>query len=80
MLLYLFMWAYIISKSTQLYHLLCKPFNHRLSGCLVSKKGFEALGLALESNPLHLRELDLSYNHPSEAELSRLSKRTKTAY
>ncbi|XP_055013552.1 E3 ubiquitin-protein ligase Midline-1-like [Boleophthalmus pectinirostris] len=38
--------------------------NRRLSGCLVSERGGAALASALSSAPSHLRELDLSYNHP----------------
>ncbi|XP_055084435.1 NACHT, LRR and PYD domains-containing protein 14-like [Periophthalmus magnuspinnatus] len=36
----------------------------RLSGCLVSERGRAALASALGSASSHLRELDLSYNHP----------------
>ncbi|KAK5608178.1 hypothetical protein CRENBAI_003087 [Crenichthys baileyi] len=39
----------------------------RLSGCLITKEGFAALASALTLNQGHLRELDLSYNHPGEA-------------
>ncbi|XP_030209059.1 NLR family CARD domain-containing protein 3-like, partial [Gadus morhua] len=35
-----------------------------LSGCLVTQEGCASLASALSSNPSHLRELDLSYNHP----------------
>ncbi|XP_035474273.1 ribonuclease inhibitor-like [Scophthalmus maximus] len=35
-----------------------------LSGCLVTEEGCASLASALSSNPSHLRELDLSYNHP----------------
>ncbi|KAJ0039355.1 hypothetical protein NL108_017367 [Boleophthalmus pectinirostris] len=38
----------------------------RLSGCLVSEEGCASLASALRSNPSHLRELDLSYNHPGD--------------
>nr|QHQ71243.1 NLR-C5 [Scophthalmus maximus] len=34
-----------------------------LSGCLVTEEGCASLASALSSNPSHLRELDLSYNH-----------------
>ncbi|XP_042338468.1 ribonuclease inhibitor-like, partial [Plectropomus leopardus] len=44
-----------------------------LSGCLVSEEGCAALASALSSNPSHLRELDLSYNHPGDSGLKRLS-------
>ncbi|XP_058644181.1 NLR family CARD domain-containing protein 3-like [Onychostoma macrolepis] len=36
----------------------------RLSGCMVTEEGCGYLSSALCSNPSHLRELDLSYNHP----------------
>ncbi|XP_050956934.1 stonustoxin subunit alpha, partial [Labeo rohita] len=36
----------------------------RLSGCMVTEKGCRYVFSALSSNPSHLRELDLSYNHP----------------
>ncbi|XP_026064691.1 NACHT, LRR and PYD domains-containing protein 3 isoform X2 [Carassius auratus] len=39
----------------------------RLSGCMVTEDGCAALASALSSNPSHLRELDLSYNHPGES-------------
>ncbi|XP_052447466.1 NLR family CARD domain-containing protein 3 isoform X1 [Carassius gibelio] len=39
----------------------------RLSGCMVTEEGCGYLSLALSSNPSHLRELDLSYNHPGLA-------------
>ncbi|XP_042576953.1 ribonuclease inhibitor-like [Cyprinus carpio] len=35
----------------------------RLSGCMVTDEGCCYLASALSSNPSHLRELDLSYNH-----------------
>ncbi|XP_033505304.2 uncharacterized protein LOC117271263 [Epinephelus lanceolatus] len=38
-----------------------------LSGCMVSEEGCVALASALKSNPSHLRELDLSYNHPGDS-------------
>ncbi|XP_048048195.1 NACHT, LRR and PYD domains-containing protein 12-like [Megalobrama amblycephala] len=38
----------------------------RLSGCMVTEKGCCYLASALSSNPSHLRELDLSYNHPGK--------------
>ncbi|XP_029002198.1 NLR family CARD domain-containing protein 3-like [Betta splendens] len=44
----------------------CALETLRLSGCLITEKGFESLASALSSNPSHLRELDLSYNHPGE--------------
>ncbi|XP_055361660.1 NLR family CARD domain-containing protein 3-like [Betta splendens] len=38
-----------------------------LSGCLVTEEGCASLASALSSNPSHLRELDLSYNHPGDS-------------
>ncbi|KAI2643084.1 Stonustoxin subunit beta [Labeo rohita] len=38
----------------------------RLSGCMVTEEGCGYLSSALSSNPSHLIELDLSYNHPGE--------------
>ncbi|XP_055362857.1 NACHT, LRR and PYD domains-containing protein 3-like [Betta splendens] len=42
----------------------CQLETLRLSGCLVTEEGCASLTSALSSNPSHLRELDLSYNHP----------------
>ncbi|CAM4453401.1 unnamed protein product [Leuciscus chuanchicus] len=39
----------------------------RLSGCMVTEEGCGYVSSALSSNPSHLRELDLSYNHPGES-------------
>ena len=39
----------------------------RLSGCLITEEGCTSLASALSSNPSHLRELDLSYNHPGDS-------------
>ncbi|KAL0147068.1 hypothetical protein M9458_057592, partial [Cirrhinus mrigala] len=38
-----------------------------LSGCMVTEDGCRYVSSALSSNPSHLRELDLSYNHPGES-------------
>ncbi|XP_034077148.1 NLR family CARD domain-containing protein 3-like [Gymnodraco acuticeps] len=40
----------------------CELKTLRLSGCLITEEGCDALASVL--NPSHLRELDLSYNHP----------------
>lgn len=45
---------------------LCNSCGIRLSGCLITEEGCAALAYALNCNPSHLRELDLSYNHPGE--------------
>uniref|UniRef100_A0AAV2IW28 FISNA domain-containing protein n=1 Tax=Knipowitschia caucasica TaxID=637954 RepID=A0AAV2IW28_KNICA len=42
----------------------CGLHTLRLSGCLISERGGAALASALSPAPSHLRELDLSYNHP----------------
>uniref|UniRef100_A0A674D151 NACHT domain-containing protein n=2 Tax=Salmo trutta TaxID=8032 RepID=A0A674D151_SALTR len=44
----------------------CKLHILGLSGCLVTEEGCAALSSALRSNPSHLKELDLSYNHPGD--------------
>ncbi|XP_010789184.1 neoverrucotoxin subunit alpha-like, partial [Notothenia coriiceps] len=51
----------------------CELENLRLSGCLVTKEGCASLASALSSNPSHLRELDLSYNHPGDSGVNLLS-------
>ncbi|XP_073699741.1 stonustoxin subunit alpha-like [Garra rufa] len=48
-------------------HTNINTFCFRLSHCLVTVEGCAALASALSSNPSHLRELDLSYNHPGES-------------
>ncbi|XP_077942494.1 protein NLRC3-like isoform X1 [Gasterosteus aculeatus] len=45
----------------------------RLSGCLITEKGCASLASALSANPSHLRELDLSYNHPGDSGVELLS-------
>ncbi|CAI5657266.1 unnamed protein product [Oreochromis niloticus] len=44
-----------------------------LSGCLITEEGCTSLASALSSNPSHLRELDLSYNHPGNSGVKLLS-------
>uniref|UniRef100_A0A3B4WQJ1 SPRY-associated domain-containing protein n=1 Tax=Seriola lalandi dorsalis TaxID=1841481 RepID=A0A3B4WQJ1_SERLL len=51
----------------------CRLETLRLSGCQVTEKGCSSLALALRSNPSHLRELDLSYNHPGDSGVKLLS-------
>uniref|UniRef100_A0A3Q0RVF7 SPRY-associated domain-containing protein n=1 Tax=Amphilophus citrinellus TaxID=61819 RepID=A0A3Q0RVF7_AMPCI len=53
----------------------CKLETLSLSGCLITGEGCSSLTSALSSNPSHLRELDLSYNHPGEAGKKLLSAR-----
>uniref|UniRef100_A0A8C7LBF2 NACHT, LRR and PYD domains-containing protein 12-like n=1 Tax=Oncorhynchus kisutch TaxID=8019 RepID=A0A8C7LBF2_ONCKI len=53
----------------------CKLETLRLSGCLVTEEGCVSLVSALRSNPSHLRELDLSYNHPGDSGVRLLSTR-----
>ncbi|XP_029918713.1 NACHT, LRR and PYD domains-containing protein 12-like [Myripristis murdjan] len=45
----------------------------RLSGCLLTEEGCVSVASALSSNPSHLRELDLSYNHPGDSGVKLLS-------
>ncbi|XP_043119202.1 NACHT, LRR and PYD domains-containing protein 5-like [Puntigrus tetrazona] len=45
----------------------------KLSGCMVTEEGCCYLASALSSNPSHLRELDLSYNHPGKSLVKLLS-------
>ncbi|XP_066531641.1 butyrophilin subfamily 1 member A1-like, partial [Hoplias malabaricus] len=51
----------------------CKLETLRLSGCLITVEGCSFLALALKSNPSHLRELDLTCNHPEESGERQLS-------
>ncbi|XP_051254866.1 NLR family CARD domain-containing protein 3-like isoform X2 [Dicentrarchus labrax] len=52
---------------------LCTLETLRLSGCLISEEGCASLASALSFNPSHLRELDLSYNHPGDSGVKLLS-------
>ncbi|XP_040904388.1 ribonuclease inhibitor-like, partial [Toxotes jaculatrix] len=51
----------------------CTLETLRLSGCLITEEGCASLASALSSNPSHLRELDLSYNHPGDSGVKLLS-------
>ncbi|XP_049322640.1 LOW QUALITY PROTEIN: NLR family CARD domain-containing protein 3 [Astyanax mexicanus] len=53
----------------------CKLQILRLSGCMITEKGFSSLASALSSNPYHLKELDLTFNHPEESGVKLLSAR-----
>uniref|UniRef100_A0A3B1JDE0 B30.2/SPRY domain-containing protein n=1 Tax=Astyanax mexicanus TaxID=7994 RepID=A0A3B1JDE0_ASTMX len=55
----------------------CKLQILRLSGCMITDKGCCSLASALVSNPSHLKELDLTYNHPGESGVKLLSARLK---
>ncbi|XP_052381095.1 NACHT, LRR and PYD domains-containing protein 12-like isoform X2 [Oncorhynchus keta] len=52
---------------------ICKLETLRLSLCGVTEKGCAYLASALRSNPSHLKELDLSYNHPGDSGVKLLS-------
>ncbi|XP_036378002.1 NACHT, LRR and PYD domains-containing protein 3-like [Megalops cyprinoides] len=51
----------------------CKLETLRLSGCQITERGCGYLASVLHSNPSHLRELDLSYNHPGDSGVRALS-------
>ncbi|XP_077952880.1 protein NLRC3-like isoform X2 [Gasterosteus aculeatus] len=51
----------------------CELETLRLTGCLITEEGCASLASALSSNPSHLRELDLSYNHPGGSGVKLLS-------
>ncbi|XP_039539911.1 NACHT, LRR and PYD domains-containing protein 12 isoform X1 [Pimephales promelas] len=55
----------------------CQLEMLRLSGCMVTEEGCGYMCSALSSNPSHLRELDLSYNHPGESGVKLLSDKLK---
>ncbi|XP_030011402.1 NACHT, LRR and PYD domains-containing protein 3-like isoform X1 [Sphaeramia orbicularis] len=66
--------------SAGLEHPYCRLEILRLSGCLVTEEGCAFLASALISNPSHLRELDLSYNHPGELGKELLSARKEDSH
>ncbi|CAI5657799.1 unnamed protein product [Oreochromis niloticus] len=51
----------------------CAVETLSLSGCLITEEGCTSLASALSSNPSHLRELDLSYNHPGDSGMKLMS-------
>uniref|UniRef100_A0A672LHH9 B30.2/SPRY domain-containing protein n=1 Tax=Sinocyclocheilus grahami TaxID=75366 RepID=A0A672LHH9_SINGR len=53
----------------------CQLETLRLSGCMVTEEGCGYVSSALSSNPSHLRELDLSYNHPGDSGVKLLSEK-----
>ncbi|XP_055362156.1 NACHT, LRR and PYD domains-containing protein 12-like isoform X3 [Betta splendens] len=58
----------------------CRLETLRLSGCLLSEDACVSLASALSSNPSHLRELDLSYNHPGDSGVELLSAGVKNPH
>uniref|UniRef100_A0AAR2KBL0 B30.2/SPRY domain-containing protein n=1 Tax=Pygocentrus nattereri TaxID=42514 RepID=A0AAR2KBL0_PYGNA len=53
----------------------CKLENLILSGCMIKEEGCSSLASALSSNLSHLKDLDLTYNHPGESGVKVLSAR-----
>ncbi|XP_029686136.1 stonustoxin subunit beta-like, partial [Takifugu rubripes] len=51
----------------------CRLKILRVSGCLITAEGCSSLASALRSNPTHLKELDLSFNHPGDDGTKQLS-------
>uniref|UniRef100_A0A3B4XU66 NLR family CARD domain-containing protein 3-like n=1 Tax=Seriola lalandi dorsalis TaxID=1841481 RepID=A0A3B4XU66_SERLL len=51
----------------------CTMETLSLSGCMITEEGCASLASALSSNPSHLIELDLSYNHPGDLGVKLLS-------
>ncbi|CAL8366257.1 unnamed protein product [Gadus morhua 'NCC'] len=51
----------------------CRLETLSLSGCRITQEGCASLASALSSNPSHLRELDLSYNHTGDSGATLLS-------
>uniref|UniRef100_A0A3P9Q3N7 SPRY-associated domain-containing protein n=1 Tax=Poecilia reticulata TaxID=8081 RepID=A0A3P9Q3N7_POERE len=56
------------------------PHLLRLSVCNLSERSCASLASALTSNPSHLKELDLSYNHPRDSGVKLLSAGLKDPY
>ncbi|XP_059375810.1 NACHT, LRR and PYD domains-containing protein 3-like isoform X2 [Carassius carassius] len=61
----------LLSDGLKISH--CQLKILRLSGCMVTEEGCCFLASALSLNPSHLRELDLSYNHPGQSLVKLLS-------
>ncbi|XP_072235740.1 uncharacterized protein [Leuresthes tenuis] len=62
-----------LSAGLKIQHCKLKALN--LSGCLITEEGCASLAEAVTSNPSHLRELDLSYNHPGDSGVKLLTAR-----
>ncbi|XP_030608622.1 protein NLRC3-like [Archocentrus centrarchus] len=59
----------------------CTLETLRLSGCMITQVGCTSLASALNSNPSsHLREVDLSYNHPGDTGLKLLAAELKQSH
>ncbi|XP_024864146.1 NACHT, LRR and PYD domains-containing protein 3 [Kryptolebias marmoratus] len=65
------------SLSTGLRNSNCTLEILRLSGCQITVNGCKYLASALSANPNHMKELDLSYNHPGDEGIEILSNRVK---
>ncbi|KAI4905543.1 hypothetical protein NFI96_004605 [Prochilodus magdalenae] len=63
----------VMMLSSGLLSLKCKLETLRLSGCMITKFGYSYLASVLSSNPSHLKELDLTYNHPEMSGVKVLS-------
>ncbi|XP_078143527.1 NACHT, LRR and PYD domains-containing protein 3-like isoform X1 [Centroberyx gerrardi] len=66
--------------STGLGNLRCKLEALRLSFCSITEEGCGFLASAVRSNPSHLRELDLSYNHPGDSGVKLISEALEEAH
>lgn len=57
-----------------LFLLLCSAslYSCRVSNCFIAEAGCDFLASALNTNPSHLRELDLSHNNPGESGMEQL--------
>ncbi|KAL7846026.1 hypothetical protein AOLI_G00242180 [Acnodon oligacanthus] len=58
----------------------CKLEILRLSGCMITEDGCSSLASSLTANPSHLKELDLSYNHPGDTGVKLLSARLENPH
>ncbi|XP_062394183.1 NACHT, LRR and PYD domains-containing protein 12-like isoform X2 [Sardina pilchardus] len=58
----------------------CKLKKLSVKDCQISEEGFRLLSEALTTNPSHLRQLDVRYNHPGELTLKLFSARLRDYY